>query len=153
MVNFLDALDTKQSDIEEPVTQPQGTYIWSVSKVPTISTSKSGEWTIVEFPILPVSAEDDVDPDELEEFGPLSGAANRISFMAPTDPDKENDVKKALARLKKFLNNTLMVDCDEDATLREMLDAAVNCLFMAQAVWRPVEDDVYIDVKNYAPVD
>ncbi|MBM61942.1 MAG: hypothetical protein CL484_03200 [Acidobacteria bacterium] len=157
MVDFASALDTKANDVEKPPVQPQGTYIWTVTKVPSISTSKSGEWSIVEFPIKAVSAEDDVDPEELEEFGSLNGAMNRISFMAPTadTPEAEADRTKALYRIKKFCQNTLRVDAEEDASIRELLDAAVNCQFMAQATWRPSDDgeETYIDVKGYAPVD
>lgn len=157
MVDFASALDTKASDVEKPPVQPQGTYIWMVSKVPTLSTSKSGEWSIVEFPIRAVSAEDDVDPEELEDFGSLNGAMNRISFMAPTadTPEAEADREKTLYKIKKFCQNVLRVDTEDDASIREMLDASVNCQFMAQAVWRPSDDgeETYIDVKGYAPVD
>lgn len=156
-MDFSSALDTGANEVEKPPVPPQGTYIWVVTKVPTLSTSKSGEWSIVEFPIRGVSAEDDVDPEELQEFGAASAMLNRISFMAPTEEGPEGDAarKKTLYQLKKFMQNTLNVDCADTATIREMLDASVNCHFMAQAVWRPSEDgeDTYIDVKNHAPVD
>jgi len=42
-MNFADALDTRVSDVDKPPILPQGTYVWRVSKVPVISTSKSGE--------------------------------------------------------------------------------------------------------------
>jgi hypothetical protein len=156
-MDFNSALDTKASDVEKPPVMPQGTYIWKVSKVPSLSTSKSGEWSIVEFPIRGVQAEDDVDPDELEEFGGVGSAINRISFMAPTadTPEGEADRKKAMYRIKKFCQETLRVDADDNATLRELLDASVECQFLAQAAWRMSDDgeETYIDVKNYAALD
>ena len=65
MVNFNDALDTNVDDIEKPPVQPQGTYGWRVSKIPTLTESNSGEWNIIEFPITAIHAEEDVDEDEV----------------------------------------------------------------------------------------
>lgn len=153
MLNFADALDTRASDVQKPPALPQGTYVWSVSKAPAISQTQSGDWDIVEFQIRAVSAEQDVDPDELEAFGQVSAAMNRISFMFPTDPAKDADRKRTLHRLKKFLVDTLRVDASEDATIKELLAAAVGCQFLAVASWRQVEDDTYVDVKSPAPLD
>lgn len=153
MVDFASALNTRASDIEKPPILPQGTYIWSVNKIPTFDKSKSGEWEICEFQVVPVQPESDVDEDDLAAFGDLRGGINRISFMFPTDPAKEPDFKKSLFRLKNFLTKTLKVDVEDDATVKEMLDASVNCQFLANATWRQVEDDTYVDVKNYAPLD
>lgn len=153
MVNFADALDTRVEDVKKPPVLPQGTYIWSVSKVPSISQTNSGEWDIVEFQIRAVSAEGDVDPDELEAFGSLNSALNRVSFMSPTAADKKADRERTLYRLKKFLTETLRVDTSDNPSLKEMLAASVNHQFLGQAVWRQVEDDTYVDVKNFAPLD
>lgn len=152
-MDFTSALETKASEVEKPVTLPQGTYTWVVTKVPTQETNKSGEWNIVEFPIKAVAAEEDVDADDLNEFGSLDSAFSRVSFMFPTDPDKENDVKKTLYRMKNFMQNTLAVDCDEDSSLKEMMAASVNCQFLGSCVWREYEGETYFDVKNYAPLD
>lgn len=156
-MDFNSALDKKASDIEKPPVQPQGTYVWAVTKVPAISTSKSGEWSIIEFPVKAISAEDDVDPEDLEQFGAVTSAMNRVSFMAPTAEGPEGDAArdKTLYQVKKFCQNTLRVDAEEDATLRELLDASVNCQFLGQAVWRQSDDgeDTYVDLKNRAPMD
>jgi len=123
-----------------------------VKKAPVISQSKSGEWDIVEFPIQTVSAEEDVDADEVEEFGPVAGQMSRISFMFPTDPDKKNDHDKSMDRMKKFLITTLQAG-DEDSTMRELLAQSVNCQFFAIASHRLVDENTYIDVKSYSPLD
>jgi len=153
MMDFASALETRANDVEKPPALPQGTYIWSVRKIPTFTKSNSGDWNIVEFQVIPVSAESDVDPDELEAFGSLGGGVNRVSFMFPTDPDKEADVKKTLYRLRQFLTNTLRVEAEDDSTMRQLLDASVNHQFLASATWRQDGDDTYVDVKNYAPLD
>ncbi len=151
--NFEDALNTKASDIEKPPVQPMGNYIWGVSKTPTMDTSKSGEWAFIEFPVRGVSAEDDVDPDELAAFGDVSSAMSRVSFVFPTDPAKEADAAKTKYRLKRFLEETLRVDCEEDATLKEMLDASVNCQFYGTVGWKQVNDEIYAEIKHTAPLD
>lgn len=153
MVNFADALDTRVSDVEAPANLPQGTYIWTVAKVPSITDTKSGDWTVVEFQIKAVSAEDDVDSEELEAYGALTSTQNRIAFMAPTDPSKGRDRDIALNRIKKFLLNTLRIEADDNTTLKELMAQSVNCQFLGQAVWRQDGDDTYVDVKNYAPLD
>lgn len=151
--NFDEALDVKAGDVEKPPVQPQGNYIWAVSKMPTQTTSKNGEWAIIEFPVKAVEAMDDVDPDDLEAFGDVSSAMNRVTFMAPTDPTKTIEVEKMIYRLKRFLLETLRVDGDEDTTMRELIANSVNCQFIATASWRMVEEDTYVDVKNMAPLD
>ena len=150
--NFEDALDTKANAVEKPPVMPQGNYLWQVSKPPKQTISKNGEWGIVEFPIKALEAEEDVDPNDLEAFGSLSSAFNRIAFMYPTAEDKGQDREKTLYRLTQFLTNTLAVDCDEEATVREMLANAINCQFYGTAVWRQVDEDTFVDVKNTTAV-
>tara|TARA_R110000868_G_scaffold307378_1_gene568834 strand:+ start:6329 stop:6787 length:459 start_codon:yes stop_codon:yes gene_type:complete len=152
-MDFASALNTPASDVEKPPVLPQGTYIWSVTKIPTMTRTNSGEWDIVEFAVTPVSAEDDVDPDDLEAFGNLRSGMNRLAFMFPTDPAKEADAKRSLFRLKQFLLRTLRVEDEGTATIRELLDGSVNHQFLGSAVWRQDGEDTYVDVKNYAPID
>ena len=155
-VDFSAALDANVEDLPEPKDPPQGTYIWSVNKVPAVSTTNSGEWTIVEFPLQAVSAEADVDEDDLADFGDVGSIFNRISFMAPTAEDKDNDRKKTLKAIRNFLTRTLRIEVEDGMTLRQMLDASVNHQFLGQVVWEPKKDDpevIYVNVKNYAPLD
>lgn len=157
MVDFTQALDIKADAIEKPPVAPQGTYIWAVTKVPTPTVSKSGEWSVLEFPIRGVSAEEDVDVDDLEAFGAPSAMMNRVTFMAPTAEGAEFDAqrKAALWRIKRFILDVLQADVEESATFRELLNASLNCQFFGQAVWRPSDDgeETYIDVKNYSALD
>jgi hypothetical protein len=155
-MDFSAALDTPRGKIEKPKVLPQGTYIWTVTKF-VISRVKSanGEWDVVEFKVRAVSAEEDVDQDALAEFGDLKNAVNRISFMFTTASDGENERTLTQNRLDKFLAETLRVDgCDNDeTTLKEMLAASPNCQFMGRAVWRPVGEDTYVDLKDPMPLD
>ena len=150
--NFDEALDVKTDSVEKPPTLPQGNYIWKVSKLPTQNTSKSGEWAIIEFPLVCVDATDDVDPDELAAFGDVSSAFNRISFMCPTDPTKQTEVDRMLYNVKQFCENTLRA---EGETLKELIANSVHCQFIATASWRDSDDgtNTYVDVKSPAPLD
>ncbi len=156
-MNFLDALNTKASDVEAPAVLPVGTYVWKVSKVHKESTTSNGEWAIVEIPIQPVMPfedADDVDAEELREFGDLKAGVNSIRFMAPTDATKENDQKRALNNLKKFLLNTLRLEGDDNSTIKELLGRMPGAEFVAQATHRPdaERDTVFVDVKNWMPL-
>jgi len=157
-MNFLDALNTKASEVEKPEVLPEGTYIWKVSKLFKNSQTSSGEWDIINIPVTPVMAyadADDVDADALEKFGDVKAGVNSIRFMFPTEADKENDRKRALFNLKRFLLDTLRVAGDEDSTLKELLTMAVGCEFIAQAKHRhdAERDATFVDVVSWMPTD
>jgi len=152
-MDFSSALDIPIDDQEQPVVLPRGTYTWQITKVPTQTTSKSGEWEIIEFPIVPVAADADVDPDELEEFGNLAGGANRLSFMFPLAEDRENDRKKTMKRLNKFLTQTLGQEAGAGVTTKELMANSVSQQFLAVAEWAEYEGEPVVNVKNYAPLD
>lgn len=157
-MNFLDALNTKVSEIEKPPLLPKGTYIWVVTKAHKETTSKDGAWSTVEIPVTPkepYSDAEDVDMDELHSYGKLAQGVNSIRFMFPNDPDKDVDRQKTLWGLRRFLVDTLKVEAEEDATIKELLGKMVGAEFIAQASHRPdpERNDVYCDVKNWAPLD
>lgn len=153
-MNFNEVLNTRASDIQKPPTLPSGTYVWKVSKLFKESQIGSGSWQVIDIPIVPISPDsesDDIDPDLLEEFGNLSAGVNSIRFMFPTEPDRDTDRLRTANQLKKFLLDVLQVDGDDDTTIKELLAKSVGCEFRAQAIHRPVDDNVYVDVKNWMP--
>lgn len=152
-MNIMDALNAPLEAAQKPPVLPMGTYVWSVSGPFTERQTNNGDWNIIEFPVVAVEADEDVDPEQLEAFGSLRAARNRITFMFPTDPEKDADAKRTLYSLRRFLEETLRVEASPDQTFRETLSNAVNHQFRAQAVWRPVENDTYVDLKNWMPVE
>jgi hypothetical protein len=152
-MDFLASLDTKIDEIEKPLDPPVGTYQWQITKVPTRSNSKSGEWAIVEFLIRAIAAEEDVDPDELEEFGSVTGIQSRISFMAPTDPEQANEQAKTRDQIKNFCVNVLQLDDEDNPPLSELMDNSVGAQFLGTLSLRRTDDNVFIDVKRPAPLD
>jgi hypothetical protein len=156
-VNFLDALNTRVGDIEKPKLMPVGTYIWVMNKPHKESTSKDGKWFTIEIPCIPKAPyepAEDVDMDELKDFGSLASAPNSIRFMVDTTAGN-NDLEKWKFNLKRFLLDTLRVEGDDDSTLKELLAKGVGAEFVAQAAHRhvPERDETYCDVKNWAPMD
>ena len=152
-MNLNEALNVRANEIEKPPALPAGTYTWAVSGPHTQRATNNGDWDIIEFPLVAVEASDDVDPEALEAFGSLSAARNRLSFMFSTDPAKKADNDRTVYRLKRFLLDTLRVEAEPDATLRELLAAAPNMQFRGQAKWRPADDgEIYVDVANPMPL-
>lgn len=157
-MNFLEALNTKAAEVEAPLNLPVGTYIWGVIKPHKESTTSKGDYNIITIPVAPkgVYAEtDDVDPDQLAEYGDLRQGINNIRFMFPTDPDADNERKRSLNQLKSFLVDTLRVEADDDATIKELLGKMIGHEFIGQASHRAdaERNAVFVDVKNWMPMD
>lgn len=157
MTNFMDALNTKVSDIEKPKLMPVGTYVWGVTKAHKESTSKDGKWFTIEIPCvpkMPYDAAEDVNLEELAEFGPLKSAPNSIRFMLDTQEEGSVARDKFLYNLKRFLIDILRVEGEEDSTIKELLAKSIGAEFVAQAQHRHVPDlnETFCDVKNFAPM-
>lgn len=158
MSNFLEALNTKVSDIARPALLPTGTYIWKISKPHRESTSNDGKWASVEFPCVPVAVyepAEDVDQDEISAYGDLKAGANSIRFMLDLQADGPVAMQKFQWNLRRFLLDTLKVEGDDDSTLKELLAKAIGAEFVAQAAHRHVaeRDEWFCDVRNFAPTE
>ena len=155
-MNFLDALNTKVSDIEKPSLLPAGTYVWSVHKPHKESISKDGKWVTIEVPCIPkypYEDADDVSPDALAAYGDLKSGVNALRFMCDTTGGPV-DMDKWLYNMRRFLLDTLRIEAEEEATLKELLAKMVGAEFIAQASHRhvPDRDETFCDVKNFAPI-
>lgn len=154
--NFLDALNTKVSDIERPALLPVGTYIWKINKSHKENPPSAKGWASIDFPIVPIGPyepAEDIDQDELAAYGSLKDGANSVRFMLDVNADGKIAVEKFQWQLRRFVIDTLKVEADEDSTLKELLAKAVGAEFIATASHRQVDEDVFCDVKNWAPLD
>ena len=156
--NFMDALNTKVSDIKKPSLMPIGTYVWGVNKPHKETVSKDGKWLTIEIPCVPkfpYEAAEDVDLDALTTYGDLKSAVNSIRFMMDAQAEGKAELDKFLYNIKRFLLDTLRVEGEEDSTIKELLAKMVGAEFIAQASHRyvPDRDETYCDVKNWAPLD
>lgn len=152
MMNFNDALNTKQSEIERPPLLPSGTYRAVVTKVPALD--KRGEYEVCDFQLKMLEAQEDVDPDALTEYGGLGPTAvARRSFMF--NSNDEAAFKRTLFDLKRFLLDHLQVAGDDNTTLKELLNSSVNAQCLAFIRWRPDKNDPeiqYVEVAKTAPI-
>ncbi|NJL70377.1 MAG: hypothetical protein HC888_01605 [Candidatus Competibacteraceae bacterium] len=150
MAKFSDALDRSMDDIKRPPPLPIGNYIFRIVKMPEAPREIEGKtFEILKFPIAVVSAMDDVDPDELAEFGKVEGAPLSLDFIFNTDPSEERAYEMTLNRLKDFLARAGV----EGATLKEQIARCANAQFMGEVSHRADPNDannVYPEVRRTA---
>lgn len=128
-MDFATALEGKASDYEPPKLQPIGTYVWSVSKpFENKEVGQGTKYDMVTFFVQCVSATEDVDPDELKEFGNITKLPQRVTFLFTKDPDEQNAWDRTMNDLKTFLYSYLMVD--ETDLLKADMASATNMQFL-----------------------
>jgi hypothetical protein len=113
--NFASILDEAPTEVSAPQPLPQGTYICTVAGVTYDKTTKKGT-DYAEFTLRPIAAEDDVDPDELEDAGGLEGKTIRATFYLTED---------AIYRLDEF-HTHCGLDLSDVASRRSRNDAVIN---------------------------
>ena len=154
MTSFADALDTSASDVEAAPVQPIGTYHWEVMK--DFEIRKAGpDWEVISWLVKCTGAEEDVDEEELEEFGSPIGEINRIEWMSPVSSDKEGarGRQNTLNKIKKWLVDCLLIE--ESGSMGEMMAQAKGNTCLAQ-VYHDVDKrdgEVRAKLKGYAPLD
>jgi hypothetical protein len=154
-MNFNDVLNKKAADIEAPPLLPAGTYTMKVAKVPSMDTKTTdkGSWDIIEFTLLPVSAQEDVDQEALAKYGPFGPAsAQRLSFMF----NKEDQVAfdRTLFNLKRFLLDHLQIGGDDNSSVKELMDQTVGQQCDAFIRWEPDRNNpetIYARISKTAP--
>ena len=152
-VNLMDALNQNIGDVERPPLPPQGNYIFKIEKVPDIREVGQGAYETVDFTCRGVEARDDVDADELAEFGPVINIQIRLSFMF--NKEDENKFQSSLFRLRTFLENHVQCASESDS-LKEALANSLNNVFMGEVQYRPDKNDkevMYAEIRATAPVE
>lgn len=152
-MKFTDALDRRLEDVKRPPNPPVGHYTFQVSKHPENSSfdSKATGKTFdrVEFQMKILEARDDVDPDDLEEYGDVAGFTTRNSFLF--DNEDETAFDRSLFNLKRFLHDHLGVD--PALSVSEALAAAVGAQCIGELKHRPDPNDpevVYAELGRTA---
>ena len=155
-MKFSDALDRKQEEISRPPVLPLGHYIWQITKHPEIDefTSRNGDdFERITFMVQCVSATDDVDPDQLAEYGSVSGAMNRKTFMFNNDPEKKADFENSMFNVGRFLEHCGVNQ--EGTTMADWLAESVNMQFIGELKHRPDPEDpevIWTEIGKTAPV-
>lgn len=153
-MRFTDSLDRKLEDIKRPPNLPIGHYVWQVSKHPEIVSREgpNGDFEIVKFPLVCVEPSEDVDPDDLEEYGNVAGAMVSKDFLFPVGEDVAADFARAEFNLRRFLGH---LGVEESLSLGEALAASVNKQCLGKLEHRPDKNDpevVYQEVKRTSEV-
>lgn len=152
MPNFGEILNKKATEVEKPPIPPQGTYRFTVTKVPEATESSSGEWDILNFQCQAVEPMDNVDMDDYN--GEVSGIRLRKSFLF--NKNDEVEFQRTEYNLRTFLVNHLGLD--EDLSLSELLNESKGAEFLGDVTWREdnregMEGEFQADIGRTAPVE
>ena len=138
MKSIVDMMEAKVGEIEDAPTLPIGNYICKINRTEAVE-SKNGEWDLLNVHSQVVEACEDVDPDELEEYGKVAGARLIYTIFSPRDEDAENDRARALKRMEQF---TDMCGVAEDGmTLSQAWAELAGAQFMATVEHQFNRDD------------
>lgn len=141
-IDFNKALDVKAADVKAVPVPPIGHYVWQVSAIPTINTE--GRWQAVRFPVKAVKTfedADDVDADELKEYGKVTSITNSVAFMFDSEEGTETDMIQFQNRVKRFCADHLLIEGADEMSLRELLTKSVNKQFVGQLVHKQDKRD------------
>ena len=149
MARFADALDRNMEDIKRPPPLPIGNYRFRVTKMPEPPREIEGKpYEILSIPVAVVEALDDVDPDELREFGAVANTGTRLDFIFNTDPEEAAKFEGTLNRLKEFIERC---GVSAEGSLKEALSHIVNAQFIGEIGHRPDPNDdsvIYHEIRR-----
>jgi len=154
-MKFSDALDRKLEDIKRPPNPPVGHYVWQIPKHPDIDefTARSGvDFERITFQLACVSPGDDVDADELAEYGNVVGYRSRKTFLFADSEEDQANFDRSMFNLRRFLGHC---GIDEELSLTEALAAAVGTQCLGELTHRPDPEDtevIYAEVGTTAEV-
>lgn len=155
-MNFTQALDRKLEEVKRPPNLPTGHYIWQINKVPdqeTFESTRTGDtFDRLTFTCTCVEASDDVDPDDLAEYGNVAGAVNRKTFLFTQNEDEKAAFERSMFQLKRFLEHC---GVDEGLSLEEAINDVVGKQFLGEIGHRPDPNDpevIYAEIKKTAAV-
>jgi hypothetical protein len=149
--NFADVANQKLADVERPPLPPVGTYRWSITKLPSATTSNDGKWDILTIPVRALEALDDVDMSDYA--GEVTNITNSIRYMF----NKEDQVEfeKTHFRVRTFFEKN--VKCaDEETTIGQAMNASVTQQFLGSIAWAQDKNDpevFHANVARTAPLD
>lgn len=145
--DFQSLLDQPVTEVDRPKPQPIGTYVFNVADY-EFGKSKQKQTDYVQFKLVPISAEEDVDQEELTEF---------LGDKSLSDKSFKQDyylTKDAVWRLNEFLLDYLKIE--PGVPLREMIEMAKGMQVRGVIGHSPSQRDaniVYANITQFAPVD
>ena len=151
-----DYLDMKAEEINRPPTLPAGSYSAQIRDIPIQDrlSSAKGAWKTYDFHLSILAPQEDVDPDELEEYGDVSGSMVYHRIFVTEDDDDKQGKARAVYRLKEFLQACGAFT--EDSSLREAIPNAAGCQLIVELSQELDKNDpefVRNRVKRVLPAD
>jgi hypothetical protein len=139
-------------DIQRPPLPPAGMYVFQITKLPKIDTTKDGKWDIVEYQVRGVGAHADVDEEELQKYGGAGKILSRVAFLF--NKEDETEFKRAEYNHKRFLEEH--VKCvNGGEQIMEAMNNSVNQQFLGEIKWTPDKNDpevFHANIGRTAPV-
>lgn len=132
MAKFSESLDRRLEEVERPANPPIGFYSFQITKHPEVDEFESAAgdpFTRVTFQCKAIEAQEDVDEDDLAEFGDVSGFPCRKVFLFNEAEGKERDFDNSEFQMKQFMMNA---GADENASRGEAMAACVNGIFLGE---------------------
>lgn len=116
MTDFAALMGQKPSEVTPPKPLPAGTFLATITDIESI-VSREKKTPGLRVKMMLVSAEDDVDEEELAEYGDLGENATTSMDMYVTE--------KSLFRVTQFVEHCGL-DLDDYDTTQEAVDATVG---------------------------
>jgi len=146
--NFASILDKPASEVEKPKPLAAGTYLAVVKGMPEQGASAQKKTPYVEFTLGFLSAEDDVDPDELKE------ALGETKLGDKTIKNTFYLTENSLWRLKDWLE-ALGMDVAGDESLGQLIEATPGSQIMITLGHEASNDgkSVFARIKDFAKAE
>lgn len=134
MTSVTELLNKKKEEISRPPNPPAGHYRFRINRKHTMRDSADGAWTFLEIPCQVQAAQEDVDEDELNEYGrPVEAIRTRHSFIFNNagDPEADASNEDTQWRLQEFLDR-LGLEAEEEESQQEQLARIEGMEFIGQ---------------------
>ncbi len=143
-VNFSAILQNQASAIEKPKPLPIGSYICTNPALPEFKELGQNKTPCAEFSLKVMASSDDVDPEQLAEFGDYKGKNVRHRMFL-----SEN----SLFRSKEELVKAFALE-EEGKNLGQLFNETVNKQVLVTIKHTPTQDgtDIYAEVEGIAAV-
>lgn len=152
MSKLTSLLDRNAEDIVRPPNLPEGVYIWQVSKLPEVVERAGGKYEILSVQAKCVEADEDtIDPDLLDEFGPVSGETNSVEFFFSfddEDPKAERNREATAARFKEFISHC---GIDPEGSMKILMSELPNTRFRGLIKHQRDGENTYVRIHRTMP--
>lgn len=156
---FSEMAKKKASEIAPPPLLPAGHYTLQVRAKPEQSDiGENDAYGRLNFQFIVVEPHDDVDPDELEEYGNVVGAVTSKSIIWPNDEAEKTQIKQAEYNISRVLTNLRVPGFESgEISIEEALLECVGLQLIGEVIHRQNKKDPeappMAEVGRTAPVD